>query len=150
MYTDMPDRLEQLVQKHTGGKQQARTKQRKKKGKRAGKGAAPVDFDKRVVLLSKGGKATLLFIAAGHGRLGVLKRLLRIKGIGVNEGSEPEGITPLFIAAESDQVGCVAQLLAPSVGFPSGHLGWAQELGALRASRQWRLESRREWCSYKH
>ena len=39
---DVPDRLEQLVQKHTGGKQ-ARTKQRKKKGKRAGKGAAPVE-----------------------------------------------------------------------------------------------------------
>ena len=52
---DMPDRLEQLVQKHTGGKkQQARTKQRKKKGKRAGKGAAPIDFDKRVMPLFKG------------------------------------------------------------------------------------------------
>ena len=103
------ERLEQLVRKHSGKKKKRGGK--KGKGKKGG-GAQQINYNALVVELVGGGKATLLGEAAARGHLGVLELLLRIEGIKVNRGSEPDGATPLFAAAQHDHVACVARLLA--------------------------------------
>ena len=103
------ERLEQLVRKHSGKKKKRSGK--KGKGKRGG-GAQQINYNARVVALQGGEKDTLLGAAALDGYLGVLERLLRIKGINVNQGDEPLGCTPLYLAAQKDHVCCVERLLA--------------------------------------
>ena len=103
----MAERFEQLVRKH-GGKQ----KKKGKRGKKGKKGGAPINYNARVVKLEGGGKRALLGSAAANGRLGVLERLLRIKDINVNQGSEPRGFTPLYTAVQKDHFRCVERLLA--------------------------------------